>query len=197
MAYLELCYGAGECAACTSGSSSGRGRRRPVTGAAVPAENTGRLTPLIRTARLVEHPDHGAESLPVESAAAAQPAAPALSGAGVGAMGPEQQQASAASDAAMQEACPACISWQGTGGGLNHGGVQLGHHRPAGESGLSSRSSQADGGEAGRADEEQRRVALPLTVECSQSPTRRSQPAPTEAPEASCRPSSCRRLRFC
>ena len=165
-AFLEVCYGA----SVPGYPSNGRPRRcLAADAAALPAES-GRLTPLIRTAQVLEHPGQDMGSLFVE-AAAAQPAAPVLAGGGhVDAMGTGMQQAVAGGD--------------------------------AGEPGCSSDSSKAVSaahttGDVSRENEEQRRVLPPLAMDCSRSPNGRSQPAPSDAPEGSCRPSSCRRLRFC
>ena len=202
MSYLELCYGG-----YPTGMLRGPVRRRLSAHAAPPAEDTGRLTPLIRTARLLERPaGEAAGSLPGEAAAtAAQPVAHALADdGGVGVLGTGMQQAAAAGDAAMQDASPACPEQQHFHiDHVPHSGEQPGRHKLAEGPECSSGSSQAAPVAGSRcastAVEDQRRVILPLPMECTQSPNGRAQPAPVpvEAPEGSCRPSSCRRLRFC
>ena len=196
MTYLELCYGGN-----TAGMLEGRARRRACAHAAPPAEDTGRLTPLIRTARLLERPGEATALFP--AAAAAQPAAHAPASDG-GATGAGQQQPIAAGDADMQDTSPACSEQQQTvSEPVPQKEEQLGRHGLAGVPGCSSGSSQAlcvgVTSCVGTAVEEQRPVPLPLAMECTQSPNGRAQPVPipAEAPEGSCRPLSCRRLRFC
>ena len=195
MSYLQLCYGAGgagECAGCATASMGGRARSRLSADTASAAEDTGRLTPLIRTARLLERPE-GAGSLPVEAATAL-----AGSGGDVG-LGNGQQQAGAASDAAMQDASAACTEQQ-LGRCEPQRGEQPGRHRLVGAPECGSGSSlgvPVGVTSLSRASEEQRSSLLSLGLECRQSPNGRSQPAPSDIPRGSCRPSSCRRLRFC
>ena len=203
MSYLELCYGG-----YSTGMLGGGARRRLSAHAAPLAEDTGRLTPLIRTARLLERPAiEAAGSLPGEAAAtAAQPAAHALAGDG-GAQGIGlQQQQIAAGDTDMQEASPACSEQQQQTAcePVPQRGEQLGQQhrlaeRPEWSSGSSQAVSVAGSTCATTGVEEQKRVFLPLPLECTRSPNGRAQPisVPVEAPEGSCRPSSCRRLRFC